>query len=101
MMRLERCATSANILAPSARSGGDCVMLLALSVANHAVGADRMLQAPIVVEQMQVRHRLAHGEEKLMCVELAAKQRIEHVRRGLGRLASFMQLGEAQAVMLL
>src|SRR2546430_17596642 len=60
-----------------------------------------MLQAPIDVEQMQVRHCLAHGEEELMRVELAAKQRIEHVRRGLGRLAGFMQLGKAQAVMLL
>src|SRR3989449_3348261 len=86
-MRRERSATSANTLALSAGSGGDCVagMALVLSVANHAVGADRMLQAPIVVEQMQVRHCLAHGEEQLMRVELAAKQRIEHVRRGLGR----------------
>src|SRR6267154_844790 len=103
MMRPERSATSANTLSLSAVSGCDCVsgMSLGCSLANHAVGADRMLQAPIVVEPMQVRHCLAHGEEELMRVELAAKQRIEHVRRGPRRLAGFMQLGKAQAVMLL
>src|SRR5258708_32450294 len=103
MMRLERSATSANTVALSAGSGGDCVagMLLVLSVAKHAVCADRTLQAPIVVEQVQVCHRLAHGEEELVRVELAAKQRIEHVRRGPGRLAGFVQLGKPQAVMLL
>src|SRR5258708_16536249 len=103
MMRVERSATSANTVALSAGSGGDCVagMLLVLSVAKHAVCADRTLQAPIVVEQVQVCHRLAHGEEELVRVELAAKQRIEHVRRGPGRLAGFVQLGKPQAVMLL
>src|SRR3979411_1153213 len=103
MMRPERSATSANTLALSAEAGGVCVVGWShvLSEANHAVGADRMLQAPIVVEQMQVRHCLAYGEEQLMRVELAAKQRIEHVRGRLGRVAGFMQLGKAQAVMLL
>src|SRR5436309_1807627 len=74
---------------------------LVFGVANHAIGADGTLQAPVVMEKVQMSHRLAHGEEKLMRVELAAKQRIEHVRRGPGRTAGFMQLGQAQAVMLL
>src|ERR1700704_1827667 len=103
MSRLERSATSANTLALWAESGGDCVagISLALSVANHAIGADRTLQAPPEMEKMEVSHRLAHGEEKLMRVELAAKQRIEHVCRGFGRVASFMQFREPQAVVLL
>src|SRR5258708_20570919 len=103
MMRVERYAPSATTLAVAAGWGGDCVagMLLVLSVAKPAVCADRTLQAPIVVEQVQVCHRLAHGEEELVRVELAAKQRIEHVRRGPGRLAGFVQLGKPQAVMLL
>src|SRR6267143_3382527 len=101
--RLERSATSANTLALWAESGGDCVagMSLALSVANHAIGADRTLQAPLEMEKMEVSHRLAHGEEKLVRVELAAKQRIEHVRRRFGRLANLVQLREPQAVVLL
>src|SRR6267142_5353100 len=103
MSRPERSATSANTFALWAESGGDCVacMSLALSVANHAIGADRTLQAPLEMEKMKVSHRLAHGEEKLMRVELAAKQRIEHVCRRFGRSASFMQLREPQAVVLL
>src|SRR6266851_1629917 len=103
MSRLERSATSANTFALRAESCGDCVaaMSLALSVANHAIGADRAPQAPLEMEKMEVSHRLAHGEEKLMRVELAAKQRIEHVCRRFGRIASFMQLREPQAVVLL
>src|SRR6266581_4886903 len=102
MRRLERSATSANSLALWAGSGADCVagMSLVLSVANHAVGADRTLQAPIEMEEVEVGHRLAHGEEKLVRVELASKKRIEHARRRFGSIAGFMQLGEAQAVML-
>src|SRR6267143_5152901 len=78
--RLERSATSANTLALWAGSGEDCVagMSLALGVANHAIGADRTLQAPVEMKEVEVGHRLAHGEEKLMRVELAAKQCIEH-----------------------
>src|SRR5258705_337140 len=103
MIRPERSATSANTFALWAESGGDCVacMSLALSVANHPIGADRTLQAPLEMEKMKVSHRLAHGEEKLMRVELAPKQRIEHVCRRFGRIASLMQLREAQAVVLL
>src|SRR5712664_272395 len=101
--RLERSATSASTFALWAESGGDCVagISLALSVANYAIGADRAPQAPLEMEKMEVSHRLAHGEEKLMRVELAAKQRIEHVCRRFGRIASFMQLREPQAVVLL
>src|SRR5258706_5213956 len=101
--RLERSATSANTFALWAGSGEDCVagMSLALSVANHAICADRTLQAPIAVEKVQMSHRLAHGEEQLMRIELAAKQGIEDVHRSLRRLAGFMELGEAQAVVLL
>src|SRR5258708_13099293 len=103
MSRPERSATSANTFALWAESGGDCAacMSLALSVANHPIGADRTLQAPFELEKVKVSHRLAHGEEELMRVELAAKQRIEHVRRRFGRIASLMQLREAQAVVLL
>src|SRR6267378_48953 len=68
---------------------------------NSAIGADRAPQAPLEMEKMEVSHRLAHGEKKLMRVELAAKQRIEHVCRRFGRIASFMQLREPQAVVLL
>src|SRR6267142_2788497 len=99
MSRPERSATSANTFALWAESGGDRVacMSLALSVANHAIGADRTLQAPLEMEKVKVSHRLAHGEKKLMRVELAAKQRIEHVCRRFGRTASLMQLRDALA----
>src|SRR6266850_84823 len=99
MSRPERSATSANTFALWAESGGDRVacMSLALSVANHAIGADRTLQAPLEMEKVQVSHSLAHGEKKLMRVELAAKQRIEHVCRRFERTASLMQLREAHA----
>src|SRR5467141_1548170 len=68
MRRLERAATSANAFALCAGSGGDCVagMSLVLGIANHAVGADRTPQAPLGMEQVEVSHRLAHGEEELM-----------------------------------
>src|SRR6266852_4554132 len=87
--RLERSATSANTLALRAGSGRDCVagISLVLSVANHAIRADRSFQAAIVVEKVQMSHRLAHGEEQLMRVELAAKQGIEDVCRSPGRIA--------------
>src|SRR6266853_4902564 len=103
MRRLERSATSANTFALWAGSGEDCVagMSLALSVANDAIRADRTLQAPLEMEKVKVSHRLAHGEEKLMRVELAAKQRIEHVRRRFGRIAGLIELREAKAVVLL
>src|SRR5258708_30009881 len=70
MRRLERSATSANTFALWAGSGGDFVsgMSLVLGVANHAVGADLTLQAPLEMEKMEMSHRLAHGEEKLMPV---------------------------------
>src|SRR5882762_9756399 len=101
--RLERSATSASTFALWAELGGDCVagISLALSVANYAIGADRTLQAPLEMEKVKVSHRLAHREKKLMRVELAAKQRIEHVRGRLWHIASLMQLREAKAVVLL
>src|SRR5882672_7320641 len=103
MRRLERSATSANTFALWAGSGEDCVagMLLGLHVADHPIGADRALQAPLEVEKVEVSHRFTHGEEQLMRVELAAKQRIEHVRGRPGRIADFMELGKPQAMMLL
>src|SRR5258706_2411560 len=103
MSRPERSATSANTFALWAESGGDCVacMSLALGVANHAIRADRTRQAPLEMEKVKMSHRLAHGEEKLVRVELAAKQRIEHVRRRFGRIASLVELSEAKAVVLL
>src|SRR5882672_8270138 len=101
--RLERSAISANTFVLWAGSGEDCVagMSLALSVANHVIRADRTLQAFLEMEKVKVSYRLAYGEKKLMRVELAAKQRIEYVCRRFGRIASLMQLREAQAVVLL
>src|SRR6267142_1661206 len=78
MSRPERSATSANTFALWAESGGDCAacMSLALGVANHAIRADRTLQAPLEMEKVKVSHRLAHGEILFLRVGLAPKHSI-------------------------
>src|SRR5690242_13110175 len=78
--RLSACfaAKSEKILAGSMGS--------AAGVAHDAVFADAASCASRIVQVMQVRDRLAHGEEGLVRVELAAKQHAEQLAGAL-RLA--------------
>src|SRR5258707_318965 len=56
-------------------------LLLGRRKARHAVGTDAASEPPIVVQVMQMRDRLAHGEEYLAGVQLAPEQHFQHVRR--------------------
>src|SRR5260221_699566 len=57
------------------RSATDCTTLgSTCSIAHDAIGAVGALQAPGVVEVMQMGYRFAHGEERLVRVERPAEQ---------------------------
>src|SRR5690349_15867877 len=96
-MREERSATSCAIFASSAVSAGS-----AGCIAHDAIGAGRALHFAGVIEVVQVGYRLAHGEERLVRVQLAAK---EHAQQVSGALRLFpqgvLQLREPRLVVLL
>src|SRR5690349_8068137 len=75
-MREERSATSCAIRDSSAVSTGsaDCI-------AHDAIGARRPPGLAGVVKIVQVGYRLAHGEERLVRVELAAKEHRQQIAR--------------------
>src|SRR6185503_6357050 len=98
--RAERSATSCSTRATSSWFIGGIFLSMEPPSAGckprDAVRADLARQLPIVVQVMQVRDRLAHGEKNLAGIELALEQQLEHVvgrarRDGAGSL----QLGEA------
>src|ERR1044071_6612489 len=76
-------AKSARILGE--RSATDCTTFgSTCGIAHDAIGTLGSLQAPGVVEVMQMGYRLAHGEEGLVRVERPAKQQPEQLARAQG-----------------
>src|SRR5258708_2513660 len=90
-MREERSATSCITLA---RSSG-------WLISHDAVGAWSALRLAGVVEIVQVRDRLAHGEKDLVGVQRAPVQHAEQVGGALRAVHGLHQLAKARAVMLL
>src|SRR5690242_4171662 len=82
-MREERSATSCAILESSAVSAGS-----AGCIAHDAIGAERALGFAGVIKVVQVGYRLAHGEERLVRVELAPE---EHRQQVAGAFLSLLQ----------
>src|SRR5262245_16689792 len=85
----ERSATSCRTRAEASGSGG-CVFESMVSPSGwsksrHAVGADPARQLAVVVQVVQVRDRLAHGEKNLARIELAAEQQLEDFCRATRR----------------
>src|SRR5574338_667674 len=75
-MREERSATSCAIFESSAVSTGS-----AGCIAHDAIGARGARGFAGVVKIVQVGYRLAHGEERLVRVELAAEKHAEELAR--------------------
>src|SRR3989304_4056512 len=79
----ERSATSCSTRAVSSASG-DCLFdsiasPLSRREPGHAVGAHGSRELPCIVQIVQVRDRLAHGEENLDVVQRAPGQKFHHL----------------------
>src|SRR5215510_11429342 len=87
-MREERSATSCTTLD---RSSG-------WFIAHDAVGAGGAPGFPGIVKVVQMRDRLAHGEEGLVGIERPPEQHAEELGRALWPVHGLQQLAEACAV---